>query len=91
MVSYLAVLTSDGGAIWHAFLPDFPGCRGEATNAESAARAAVTLAREQLRPLNGDVVEWPGPRDIGEIRADPSWARERNIDWNDAIFMMVDV
>ena len=86
MVPYVAILVRGKDETWRAYLPDFDGCRADGTSAEAALGQAKTLARESH---NG--AEKPVPRGIIEIRDDPKWARDRSIDWQDAILVMVEL
>lgn len=84
MVPYVAILVRGDAETWRAYLPDFNGCRAEGESAEAALDQAKTLARESI---NGSKTS--KPRSLIEIRDDPTWARDRNIEWQDAIVVMV--
>ena len=49
---------------------------------------AFGRAKNQARELNNGA-ERPASRSLIEIRDDPTWARDRGIDWQDAIVVMV--
>ena len=84
MVPYVAILVRGEGATWRAYLPDFSGCRAEGDSAE----AALERAKDRARRLHNGV-ERPTPRSLIEIRDDSTWTQDRNIDWKDAIVVMV--
>jgi hypothetical protein len=80
----VAILVRGEDETWRAYLPDFTGCRAEGESAEVALRRAKDRARE----LNNGT-ERSAPRSLIEIRDDQTWARDRGIDWQDAIVVMV--
>ena len=84
MVPYVAILVRGEDKTWRAYLPDFTGCRAEGESAE----VALGRARNRARELNNGA-ERSAPRSLMEIRDDPTWARDRGIDWQDAIVVMV--
>jgi predicted RNase H-like HicB family nuclease len=84
VVPYVAILVRGEDETWRAYLPDFTGSRAEGESAEVALRRAKNRARELS---NG--AERSAPRSLIEIRDDPTWARDRGIDWRDAIVVMV--
>ena len=49
---------------------------------------ALKRAKNRARELNNGA-ERSAPRSLIEIRDDPTWARDRGIDWQDAIVVMV--
>ena len=84
MVPYVAILVRDEAETWRAYLPVFNGCRADGHSAEAALARAKNRAWESS---NG--AERPTPRNLIEIRDDAAWARDHNIDWQDAIVVMV--
>jgi len=84
VVPYVAILVRGKDETWRAYLPDFTGCRAEGESADVALRRAKNRARE----LNNGAAR-SAPRSLIEIRDDPTWARDRGIDWQDAIVVMV--
>jgi predicted RNase H-like HicB family nuclease len=86
VVPYVAILVRGEDEAWRAYLPDFAGCRAEGDSAE----VALGRAKERARELNNGA-ERSAPRSLIEIRDDPTWARDRNVDWQDAIVVMVEL
>jgi hypothetical protein len=86
MVPYVAILVRGEDETWRAYLPDFGGCRAEGDSPEAALARAKSQARESN---NG--AEKATPRSLIEIRDDPMWARDRSINWQDAIVVMVEL
>jgi predicted RNase H-like HicB family nuclease len=90
MLHYVAILVRSDDEAWRAYLPDFSGCRAEGESAEAALAGAKTLAWESIKGSNCNF-EISRPRSLIEIRDDPTWARDRNIDWQDAIVVAVEL
>ncbi|HET7239384.1 MAG TPA: type II toxin-antitoxin system HicB family antitoxin [Terrimicrobiaceae bacterium] len=90
MLHYVAILVRSDDEAWRAYLPDFSGCRAEGESAEAALAGAKTLAWESIKGSNSNF-EISRPRSLIEIRDDPTWARDRNIDWQDAIVVAVEL
>ena len=84
MMPYVAILVRGEDEAWRAYPPDFIGCRAEGGSAE----AALERAKNRARGLNNGA-ETPTPRSLIEIRDDSTWAHDSNIDWQDAIVVMV--
>jgi predicted RNase H-like HicB family nuclease len=84
MVPYVAILVRGEDETWRAYLPDFSGCRAEGDSAE----AALERAKDRAQRLNNGA-ERPTPRSLIEIWDDSTWKQHRNIDWQDAIVVMV--
>jgi predicted RNase H-like HicB family nuclease len=84
VVPYVAILVRGEDETWRAYLPDFTGCRAEGVSPEVALRRAKNRARELTCATKRSA-----PRSLIEIRDDPTWARDRGIDWQDAIVVMV--
>ena len=90
MLHYVAILMRSDDEAWRAYLPDFSGCRAEGQSPEAAIARAKTLAREAING-SSSIFEISRPRGLTEIRDDPTWARDRNIDWHDAIVVMIEL
>jgi hypothetical protein len=86
MVPYVAVVVRGEDETWRAYLPDFSGCRANGESVETALARAKNQARE-----SNSGAERPTPRGLMEIRDDLTWARDRNVDWQDAIVVMVEL
>jgi hypothetical protein len=69
-------------------LPDFAGYRAEGKSVDAALESEKALARTLV---SGSNTETSKPRGLMEIRDDPTWARDRGIDWHDAIVVMVEI
>ena len=69
---------------WRAYLPDFSDCQAEGESAEGA----LERAKDRARGLNNGA-EKPTPRSLIEIRDDSTWKQDRNIDWQDAIVVVI--
>jgi predicted RNase H-like HicB family nuclease len=90
--SYVAILAPDrdrGG--YAVFFPDLPGC---VTRGENMAEAQTT-AGEALSGWIASAVAHrdriPPPRPLDKIRADKAFARENEVNWRDAIAMLVSI
>lgn len=90
MLHYVAILVRSDDEAWRAYLPDFSGCRAEGESPEAALARAKTLAREAING-SSSTFEISRPRSLTEVRDDPTWARDRNIDWHDAIVVMIEL
>lgn len=90
MLHYVAILVRSDGEAWRAYLPDFSGCRAEGECPEAASARAKTLVRKAINGSNS-IFEISRPRSLTEIRDDPTWARDRNIDWRNAIVVMIEL
>ena len=90
MLHYVAILVRSDDEAWRAYLPDFSGCRAEGQSPEAALARAKTLAREAING-SSSTFEISRPRSLTEVRDDPTWARDRNIDWHDAIVVMIEL
>jgi predicted RNase H-like HicB family nuclease len=90
MLHYVAILVRSDDEAWRAYLPDFSGCRAEGQSPEAALARAKTLAREAINGSSSSF-EISRPRGLTEIRDDSTWARDRNIDWQDAIIVMIEL
>jgi hypothetical protein len=86
MAPYVAILVRGDGEARRAYLPDFGGCRADGESPKAALERAKALARKSA---SGSNIETSRPRGLIEIRADPTWARDRGIDWHDAIVAIV--
>lgn len=86
MVLYVAIVVRGEGETWRAYLPDFSGCRAEGESVETALARAKNQA-----PESNSGAEKPTPRGLIEIRDDLTWARDRNVDWQDAIVVMIEL
>ena len=86
MVHYVAIVVRGEDETWRAYLSDFSGCRADGESVETALARAKNQARESN---NG--TEKPTPRGLIDIRDDLTWARDRNVDWQDAIVVMVEL
>jgi hypothetical protein len=86
----VAILVRGEGATWRAYLPDFIGCRADGDSAAAAIRQAKTLARASVDGSSSSF-ETSKPRSLIEIRDDPTWARDRGIEWRDAIVVMIEL
>jgi hypothetical protein len=88
---YVVVLTPDGLNEWMARLPDFPGCRAISDHPNIAASKAAVNAAELVHHLRARHHDVPHPRSLLEIKADPNWVTDRQINWADAIISTVEV
>jgi predicted RNase H-like HicB family nuclease len=90
MLHYVAILVRSDGEAWRAYLPDFSGCRAEGESPEAALARVKTLVQQEINGSNSNF-EILRPQSWTEIRDDPTWARDRNIDWQNAIVVMIEL
>jgi predicted RNase H-like HicB family nuclease len=90
VLHYVAILVRGDDAEWRAYLPDFRGCRAEGPSPEEAIERAKVLASHAINGSNTGFGK-PLPRTLIEIRSDPAWALHRNISWQNAIVVMVEL
>lgn len=74
---------------WRAHIPDFPGCKAEATSASGSKTAAIVLADAAAGACRQAGKPCPIPRTLEAIRDDETWWSEQSIDWNQAVVSMV--
>jgi predicted RNase H-like HicB family nuclease len=79
---YVVVLAPQGAGGWCAHFPDIPGCRAMGDGIEQAIENSSREAMLRIERTH----ELPVPRSQSEIRADDVWARQRGIDWSEAVF-----
>jgi predicted RNase H-like HicB family nuclease len=88
--SYVAILAPDRDAGGYAvFFPDLPGCVTQGEDmAEAQAMAGDALSGWIASAMaHGDQI--PAPRPLEAIRSDKAFARENEVNWPDAIAMLV--
>ena len=90
MVHHVAVLVRGDDEKWRAYLPDFQGCCAEGETVEATIDRAQSLARDAINGSNNNIERFP-PRNLVEIQNDPTWALDRNISWQKAIIVMVEL
>jgi predicted RNase H-like HicB family nuclease len=88
--NYIAILAPDRGTGGYAvFFPDLPGCVTQGDDLADAQAMATDVLSLWIATLiaHGDPV--PPARPLEAIRSDKSFARENDIDWRDAVALLV--
>lgn len=76
---------------WRAHLPDFPGCRADASYLESAVGKAALNAVQSKNDLRHRGLELPAARTFMQIRDDAGWANKRGIQLRTALICWVNL
>jgi predicted RNase H-like HicB family nuclease len=90
--SYIAILVpekDDGG--YSVFFPDLPGCVTQGDDVADAQAMAIDALSGWLAVTIDLGYPVPIQRPLEAIRADKSFARENEVNWRDAIAMVVPV
>jgi predicted RNase H-like HicB family nuclease len=90
-MNYLAVLVPQLGGGWRAYVPDFPGCRADSTDAEIAVVNAAHLAGGLIIQLRDKGMTMPEARSQHEIKTDATWATDHKVDWSTAVISTMPV
>jgi predicted RNase H-like HicB family nuclease len=91
-LSYIAILVpekEDGG--YSVFFPDLPGCVTQGDDVADAQAMAIDALSGWLAATIDLGYPVPIQRPLEVIRADKSFARENEVNWHDAIAMVVPV
>lgn len=88
---YLAVLVPRLGGGWRAYVPDFPGCRADGIDADTAVVNALHLAGRLIIQLRDKGMTMPAARSQEQLRADDSWAADHRVDWATAMISTVPI
>lgn len=83
----VVVVPQVGG--WRAHVPDFPGCRGEAAEIESAIGQARRNVGDVVRDLRRRGWMLPVARSYEQVQADVEWARHRGIHISSAVISWI--
>ena len=71
---------------WRALFPDVPQCRVER---ESFDRTILSAA-DELAKYKGEAERaLPPPRGLAEIKSDPTWAADSQVDWSKSVVTMI--
>ena len=74
MKPYIGIVHRDGGSAYGIAFPDAPGCFSAADSLDDLFGMAEEAVDLWLESMAGDRAAIPHPRDLSEIRADPTWA-----------------
>ena len=86
---YVAVLFPEAAGGWSVFFPDLPGCQTQGETIEEARRMAAEAPIGHIASIRAHGEPVPTPRTLEEIRADPTWTEEHDLNWSEVVISLV--
>lgn len=88
---YLTVLVPQRDGGWRAYVPDFPGCRADDADADTAIMNVERMASGLIAQLLDNAMTMPRARSQQDIRANDAWAADNRVDWSTAVISAVPI
>jgi predicted RNase H-like HicB family nuclease len=86
MTNYIAILVEAQSGQWRALFPDVPGCEALGYGLANVKRAAAQNLKRYSKVQGGELRL---PRTLREIEEDKGWLKNNDINFSDAVVVIV--